>query len=310
MASRTGRSSTPKTDAERSSSSGTRLRTSRRAARTQTSETLPTVIGSTFASWKDFRECTGRRTGFTSPTIRFEGSPRTSRTQEDAEEKVRAIFEYVADDIRYVNYVSGEWWLPNRPQQLLAAARETATTRPSCSSRCSRPSDRRHRGAATDRYTAQPSVLSSTKAAVPLFDHGIAYLPGRSGAPGSGSTRRARESDRPVPSMDARAQALFLTGGPPVMVPTRPVIPTSTAWMALDDQARRRRCGRPRATERHMGDHAFVLRTSLREKDARAVVEQTWSRGVSDRARRDRRGFTATFRAARPRCTTGPRPTV
>src|SRR6202011_2064085 len=36
------------------------------------------------------------------------------------EAKLRALFDFVADDIRYVNYTSGEWWLPNRPQQLLA----------------------------------------------------------------------------------------------------------------------------------------------------------------------------------------------
>ena len=32
----------------------------------------------------------------------------------------QALFEFVADQIRYVNYTSGEFWLPNRPHQLLA----------------------------------------------------------------------------------------------------------------------------------------------------------------------------------------------
>jgi len=34
------------------------------------------------------------------------------------------------------------------------------------------------------RYTAEPSLLRSEKAAIPVFDHGIAYLPGKNGAPG------------------------------------------------------------------------------------------------------------------------------
>src|SRR4029078_296556 len=76
----------------------------------------------TFAGWKEFREWYQAAVeGFTEPddqVRRLAADPTTGKTSRG--HKVKDIFEYVADDIRYVNYVSGEWWLPNRPQQLLA----------------------------------------------------------------------------------------------------------------------------------------------------------------------------------------------
>ena len=59
--------------------------------------------------------------GFTEPDAQVrELAAKLTKGKTTRDEKLRALFDFVADDIRYVNYVSGEWWLPNRPQQLLA----------------------------------------------------------------------------------------------------------------------------------------------------------------------------------------------
>ena len=81
------------------------------------------MVGSTFKDWADFRALVhrGRPRLHRARRRRCGGSPPSSRTGKTTrDEKLEALFDFVADDIRYVNYVSGEWWLPNRPQQLLA----------------------------------------------------------------------------------------------------------------------------------------------------------------------------------------------
>src|SRR5262249_22613316 len=138
------------------------------------------------------------------------------------DEKLRALFEFVADDIRYVNYTSAEAWLPNRPHQLLA----------------------RRQGDCDDKATLlvtllkaigveatlvlvqtrlhpRPVVMSSDKVAIPAFDHGIAYVPASGGQPALWLDATGAESRvGPLPSMDARALTFFVSQGPAVLTPS------------------------------------------------------------------------------------------
>jgi hypothetical protein len=246
----------------------------------RSTEVLPTIVGSTFASWKEFREWyQAAVAGFTEPdeqVRRLAADLTKGKTTRD--EKVKAIFDYVADDIRYVNYISGEWWLPNRPQQLLARRQGDCDDKAILLITLLKAVgiDATEVLVQT-RYTAQPSLLLSQKAAIPLFDHGIAYLPGTGGAPGQWLDATSPQSRiGPLPSMDARALALYVSQGPPSMVKTPSGSPAEHGvdgtWKI---QLAASGAGDLEAIERHMGDHAFVLRSSLGEKDARPQwVEQ------------------------------------
>ena len=88
----------------------------------QLTEISPVIVGSTFKTWDEFRKWYAEAVrGFTEPDDEVRRlAAELTKGKTTREEKLRALFEFVADDIRYVNYVSGEWWLPNRPQQLLA----------------------------------------------------------------------------------------------------------------------------------------------------------------------------------------------
>src|SRR5260370_4818756 len=66
---------------------------------------------------------------------------------------------------------------------------------------------------AQTRPTAQPSIVRAPGAAVPLFDHGIAFLPGPSGGTYLDATSPQSRLG-PLPSMDARAVALRMDGAP------------------------------------------------------------------------------------------------
>ena len=81
---------------------------------------LPVVVGSTFHGWHDFREWyRGAVAGFMEPDDQVRRlAAELTKGKTTREEKLRALFDFVADDIRYVNFVSGEWWLPNRPPEL------------------------------------------------------------------------------------------------------------------------------------------------------------------------------------------------
>jgi uncharacterized protein YdeI (YjbR/CyaY-like superfamily) len=85
-------------------------------------ELVPMIVGSTFKTWTDFRTWYAEAVrGFTEPDDEVRRlAAELTKGKRTRDEKLRALFNFVADDIRYVNYVSGEWWLPNRPQQLLA----------------------------------------------------------------------------------------------------------------------------------------------------------------------------------------------
>lgn len=244
------------------------------------SEVLPTIVGSTFASWADFRAWyQSAVAGFTEPDEQVKKLAQDlTKGKTTRDEKLHAIFDFVSDDIRYVNYVSGEWWLPNRPQQLLVRRQGD------CDDKAillitllkSVGIDATEVLIQT-RYTAQPSVLLSQKAAIPLFDHGIAYLPPKGKDPGIWLDATSPQSRLgPVPSMDTRTFALFANEGPAQMVPTPKGSPDDygaksswTLWLTPDGGADLD------ADEVHRGDQAFYLRSNLREVDARAPwVEQ------------------------------------
>jgi transglutaminase-like putative cysteine protease len=237
------------------------------------SEVLPVLVGSTFASWDDFREWyRGAVKGFTEPDdeIRRLAAELTKgkKTQED---KLRALFEFVADDIRYVNYVSGEWWLPNRPQQLLARRQGDCDDKAMLLISLLRAIGVEATEVLVQtRYTAQPRLLKSDKVAIPMFDHGIAYLPGKNGQPGTWLDATSPESRLgPLPSMDARAVALFVHEGPAKIVDTPSSAPAEhgvdALWtIKLDDNGG----GELTAKETHVGDSAFALRMNLKQKDA------------------------------------------
>jgi hypothetical protein len=237
------------------------------------SEVVPVILGSTFKTWQDFRTWYAEAVrGFTEPDAevrRLAAELTKGKTSRDA--KLKALFDFVADDIRYVNYVSGEWWLPNRPQQLLARREGD------CDDKAillitllkSVGIDAQEVMVQT-RETGQPSVLLAKNAAVPMFDHGIAFLPGPNGGTYLDATSPQSRLG-PIPSMDARAVALRMDAGPAEIVRLPPSSPddhgsevTWTITLAHDGS------GDLVGEEKHIGDGAFWLRSYLTQADARA----------------------------------------
>ena len=249
------------------------------------SESLPVVVGSTFASWGDFREWYKAAVdGFTEPDDQVRRlAADLTRGKTTRDEKVRAIFEFVADDIRYVNYVSGEWWLPNRPQELLARRQGDCDDKAMLLITLLKAIGiHANEALVQTRYTGQPSLLRAEHAAIPLFDHGIAYLPGEKGKPGIWLDATSPESRLgPLPSMDARTVAFFIDDGPAKVVETPASSPdehgVDAQWtMTLAPSG----AGELTAEERHSGDAAFELRMNLKQADARAQwVEQYLTSG-------------------------------
>ena len=236
------------------------------------SEVIPTVVLSTFKDWNAFRAWYREAIrGFTEPDAQVsELAAQLTKGKISREDKLRALFDFVADDIRYVNYVSGEWWLPNRPQQLLARREGD------CDDKAlllitllkSVGIDAQEVMVQT-RMTNQPSLLRARGAAIPLFDHGIAFLPG----PGGGTYLDATSPQSrlgPLPSMDARAVALRLDGPTDVVQ-----LPSSSPDdHGLESTWTFRLNGDGGASlegeERGTGDDAFWMRSSLTEPGARA----------------------------------------
>jgi hypothetical protein len=249
------------------------------------SESLPIVVGSTFATWGDFREWYRSAVkGFTEPDDQVRRlAEKLTAGKKTRDEKLKVLFEFVADDIRYVNFVSGEWWLPNRPQELLARRQGDCDDKAMLLITLLKASgiDATEVLVQT-RYTAQPSLLHSDKAAIPVFDHGIAYLPGKNGEPGIWLDATSPESRLgPLPSMDARTGALFIDQGEAKIIDTPASSPDDhgidTAWtITLAPSG----AGDLVAEERHTGDAAFELRMNLKQADARAQwVEQYLAAG-------------------------------
>jgi hypothetical protein len=234
-------------------------------------ELVPTTVGSTFKTWADFRAWYGEAVrGFTEPDeqVRRLASDLTKgKTTRD--QKLRALFDFVSDDIRYVNYTSGEWWLPNRPQQLLARREGDCDDKAMLLITLLKSVgiDAQEVMVQT-RLTGQPSLVLAKSAAVPLFDHGIAYLPG----PGGGTYLDATSPQSrlgPLPSMDARAVALRMDGPaeivrlPPSSAADNGSTVSWTITLAPDGS------GDLVGDERHVGDGAFWLRSNLSQADAR-----------------------------------------
>lgn len=249
------------------------------------SESLPVVVGSTFASWGDFREWYRSAVrGFTEPDDQVRRlAEKLTAGKKTRDEKLKVLFEFVADDIRYVNFVSGEWWLPNRPQELLARRQgdcdDKAILLISLLKVCGIEATE---VLVQTRYTAQPSLMRSEKAAIPVFDHGIAYLPGKAGEPGIWLDATSPESRLgPLPSMDARTVALFIDEGPAKIIETPASSPDdhgidATWTIKLSPSG----AGDLVASERHTGDAAFELRMNLKQADARSQwVEQYLASG-------------------------------
>jgi hypothetical protein len=239
------------------------------------SEVLPIVVGSTYRSWDEFREWyKGAIQGFNEPDEQIKDlAKKLTAGKKSEKEKLEALFDFVADDIRYVNYVSGEGWLPNRPQQLLARRQGDCDDKAMLLISLLKAIGVEATPVLVQtRLTGMPSVLASQKAAIPMFDHGIAFLPGKGGKPGMWLDATSPQSRLgPLPSMDARARSLFIYQGDAKIIETPPSSPddngSSVEWNvkltpggAADIVAK----------EKHIGDWAFELRNNLIEPDARA----------------------------------------
>lgn len=243
-------------------------------------ELTPIVVGSTFRSWDDFRAWyRAAIEGFTEPDDQVKQlAADLTKGKKTEKEKLEALFNYVADDIRYVNYMSGEYWLPNRPQQLLARRQGDCDDKAILLIALLKSIGVQATPVLVQtRMTGMPSILMGTKAAVPFFDHGIAYLPGKNGAPGQWLDATSPQSRiGPLPSMDARAKALFIYEGEAKIIDTPSSSPsdngTTLEWtVKLDATGKADLKGR----EKHVGDLAFELRNNLVEPDARPQwVEQ------------------------------------
>jgi hypothetical protein len=236
------------------------------------SEVMPTVVLSTFKDWNAFRAWYAEAVrGFTEPDAQVRDlAAKLTRGKATRDAKVEALFDFVADDIRYVNYVSGEWWLPNRPQQLLARREgdcdDKALLLITLLKAVGIDADE---VMVQTRLTGEPSVLRAPGAAVPIFDHGIAHLPG----PGGGTYLDATSPQSrlgPLPSMDARAVALRMTGAADVVE-----LPASSpndhgvdaTWaITLSPDGSADLDGQDKAS----GDDAFWMRTYLTEPGSRA----------------------------------------
>jgi hypothetical protein len=227
---------------------------------------------STFPDWTAFRAWYGDAVqGFTEPDAQVrELAAKLTKGKKTRDEKLQALFDFVADDIRYVNYVSGEWWLPNRPQQLLARREGDCDDKALLLITLLKSVGIEAQEVMVQtRQTHQPSVVRAKGASVPLFDHGIAFLPG----PGGGTYLDATSPQSrlgPLPSMDARAVALRMDGPAEIveLPASRPddhgVEATWTVRLAVDGAAELE------GNERALGDDAFWMRTYLTEPGSRA----------------------------------------
>ena len=239
----------------------------------QLSEVTPLIVGSTFKTWDDFRKWYAEAVrGFTEPDDEVRRvAAELTKGKKTRDEKLRALFEFVADDIRYVNYVSGEWWLPNRPQQLLARREGDCDDKAMLLITLLRAVGIEAQEVMVQtRMTGQPSVLLSKNAAVPMFDHGIAFLPGPNGGQYLDATSPQSRLG-PIPSMDARAVALRMDTGPAEVVQLPASSPddhgADVSWVVTIGADG---SGEVTGEERHSGDGAFWLRSNLSQAEARA----------------------------------------
>jgi Transglutaminase-like superfamily len=170
-----------------------------------------------------------------------------------------------------VNYVSGEWYLPNRPQQLLARREGDCDDKAILLITLLRAVgiDAEEVMVQT-RLTNEPSLLLSKNVAVPMFDHGIAFLPGPNGGTYLDATSPESRLG-PIPSMDARAYGLKVDAKVAEIIQLPPGSPdehgSEVNWtLTLHPDGSADLVGE----ERHTGDSAFWLRTYAAQPDARA----------------------------------------
>jgi hypothetical protein len=236
------------------------------------SEVIPVLVISTFKDWGSFRSWYQEAVhGFTEPDAQVrELAAKLTKGKVSREDKLRALFDFVADDIRYVNYQSGEYWLPNRPQQLLARREGDCDDKAILLITLLKAVgiDAQEVMVQARVDDAQPSVVRAKTAAIPLFNHGIAFLPGPNGGMYLDATSPQSRLG-PLPSMDARAPALRMEG--PAEIVTLPASSPDdhgveslwTLQLAADGSAAL--TGDEHAT----GDDAFWMRTNLTEVGAR-----------------------------------------
>ncbi len=235
------------------------------------SEIVPMVVGSTFKTWADFRAWYAEAVrGFTEPDEQVRRlAAELTKGKRTREEKLQALFDFVADDIRYVNYTSGEWWLPNRPQQLLARREGDCDDKAMLLITLLKSVgiDAQEVMVQT-RLTAQPAIVLAKNAAVPLFDHGIAYLPGPDGGMYLDATSPQSRLG-PLPSMDAKAVALRMDG--PAEIVHLPPSSAEDHGSRVDWTITLKADGSGDLVgeERHVGDGAFWLRSNLSQADSR-----------------------------------------
>jgi hypothetical protein len=233
-------------------------------------EIVPITVGSTFRTWKDFRAWYAEAVrGFTEPDEQVRRmAAELTKGKTTREAKLAALFDFVADDIRYVNYVSGEWWLPNRPQQLLARREGDCDDKAILLITLLKSIGIEAQEVMVQtRVTGQPSLLLAKNAAVPRFDHGIAFLPGPNGGTYLDATSPQSRLG-PLPSMDARAMALNIDSGDILRLPASSPEDhgANVTWtIALKPDG----SGDLLGEERHIGDGAFWLRSYLTQPDAR-----------------------------------------
>ena len=237
-------------------------------------EIVPTVVGSTFSSWPEFLGWYRTAVqGFAEPDAQIRAlSAELTAGLTTRDQKVSKLFAFVADEIRYVNFVSGEDWLPNRPQAVLARRQGDCDDKAILLIALLKAEGIE----ATEvllqsRFTGQGSVLRAAHAAVPLFDHGIAYLPGVAGAPGTWLDATNPQS-RPgaLPSFDARALAVFVHQGNDGPVDTPSGSPedhgvTGTWTIRLETSG----SGEIDVEETHAGDAGQELRSGLEDAASR-----------------------------------------
>ncbi len=243
------------------------------------SELVPVTVGSTFKTWTDFRAWYAEAVkGFTDPDDQVRRmAAELTKGKTTREAKLAAVFDFVSDDIRYVNYTSGEWWLPNRPQQLLARREGDCDDKAMLLITLLKAVGiDAHEVMVQTRMTAQPTPVLAKNAVVPMFDHGIAFLPGPNGGTYLDATSPQSRLG-PLPSMDAKAVALRMDSGPAEIIHLPASNPddhgSSVKWtITLKGDG----SGDLVGEEHHVGDGAFWLRTALSQADSRLnYVEST-----------------------------------
>ncbi len=244
-------------------------------------EIYPTIIGSQFKTWDDF--VTWYKAGVGSfSTV----DPRIKRQAEEIvekakaktrDEKLAAIFNWIADQVKYVNYVSAEQWLPNRPQNVLDRMQGDCDDKAMLLITMLKAIgiEDAQEVLVQTRYTGMPSVITAKGAVAPLFDHGIAFLPGSKDGKGEKADRYLDATSPesrlgPLPAMDARAAAIRVVFGGTTPIVTLPNSSPEEHGQNGTWSFTIKEDGSAAITidELHSGDSAFWLRTSLAGKTA------------------------------------------